>query len=360
MNSPVDLCKIPAAPPPNGYSSNFNNPTSLGPALVCITTFATIWAIVFTLVRLYINLRKLGWADCFNLIALLHSVAILGIEIAHFRFARHIWDVPACFFDVAYTQETYVLAVLLQTGAFFAKTSIFLLYLWLFKVQRPMRIAVYAGIVFSFCLYGAGTAVATYYEIPRAGEKWTDTLDGRTEITLPWWQAQSGLSVVLDLYIFILPLPVIAKLRLPVQKRIQLVAVFSLAVCGIAASIASLIERINIAHAYDQTWISAILSLCSAIELNVAIILSSAPAFAGFARNYLLDLPVAKLILSGNCFRRSKLRDSEAPLEGLEGRYENYHAERQGISRDGVVLGRDHRYYELDDVSTLNNGSNSY
>ncbi|KAI1752380.1 hypothetical protein F4782DRAFT_152608 [Xylaria castorea] len=330
MNSPVNLCTVAAAPPPpDGYSSNFNNPTSLGPVLIGVITFTTIWAIVFTSARLYISFRKLGWADWFNLIALLHSITILGIEGTQFKFAHHIWDVPACFFDKsAFTFRLFCF----KPAPSFAKASIFLLYLRLFTVQRPMRIAVYAGIIFSFCLYGAGVAVATYYGTPRVGEKWTDILDGRTEVPLPWWQAQSGLSVALDLYIFLLPLSVIAKLRLPVQRRIQLVAVFSLALGGIIASITSLAERINIAHAYDQTWISAILSLCSAVELNVAIIVGSAPAFAGFARTHLLGLPVVKLILSRISFiSKRKLYDSEASLEGPEGRYGNHFVERSGI-----------------------------
>ncbi|TRX90810.1 hypothetical protein FHL15_008389 [Xylaria flabelliformis] len=196
MNSPVDLCKVPAAPPPDGYSSNFNNPTTLGPALIGVITFTTIWAIVFTSARIYINFRKLGWADYRS-----ELINTLGDSL-EFKLARHIWDVPACFFDGTYAQGIFIPAVLLQTGAFFAKASIFLLYLRLFTVQRPMRTAVYAGIIFSFCLYGAGVAVATYYETPRAGEKWTDILDGQTETPLPWWQAQSSLSVALDLYIF--------------------------------------------------------------------------------------------------------------------------------------------------------------
>ncbi|KAI1158000.1 hypothetical protein F5B18DRAFT_642846 [Nemania serpens] len=357
MTSPVDPCQVPAAPAPDGYTTNFNNPISLGPALIGVITFTVIWAIVFTSARFYINFRKLGWSDWFNLIALLHSISILGIEGTQFNVARHIWDVPACFFDQTYAQGIYIPAVLLQTGAFFAKASIFLLYLGLFTVQRPTRLAIYAGIIFAFIIYGAGVAVATYYETPRAGEDWTAVLlDGRSVIPLPWWQAQSALSVALDLYIFILPIPVIVRLRLPVQRKIQLVAVFSLALGGIAASVASLVERIHIAHAYDQTWISVILSLCSAVELNVAIIVGSAPAFAGFARTHLMDLSVVKLLLSSISFTsKSKLYDSEAPLDGPDRKYENHTVERPGIGGKGAksLPDRNHRYYELNDVPTL-------
>lgn len=99
-----------------------------------------------------------------------------------------------------------------------------------------MRVVIWIGLVFDFLLYASGLAVATYYETPRAGESWTAVLDGRTLIPLRWWQAQSALSVVLDFYIFIIPLPVVAKLKMPIQRRIPLVAVFSLALMLVPAS----------------------------------------------------------------------------------------------------------------------------
>jgi len=92
-----------------------------------------------------------------------------------------------------------------------------------------MRIAIWSGITFTFLIYGAGVAVATYYETPHIGETWMDVLDGRAIVPLKWWQAQSALTIALDIYIFILPLPAISKLRISFRRRIQLIAVFSLA-----------------------------------------------------------------------------------------------------------------------------------
>lgn len=92
-----------------------------------------------------------------------------------------------------------------------------------------MRFAIWMGQAFNFLLYGAGVAVATYYETPRPGETWLDALDGRSLIPLRWWQAQSALAIALDIYIFILPLPALYKLNISVRRRMQLIAVFSLA-----------------------------------------------------------------------------------------------------------------------------------
>ncbi|OTA70054.1 hypothetical protein K449DRAFT_427565 [Hypoxylon sp. EC38] len=353
MNSSLDLCQIPAGPAPDGHSS-FDNSATLAPVLIALTAITVAWGIIFTTTRFYINFRKLNWADYFNLIALLMSIAILGIEATlqqqlneppsfiELKAARHIWDLPACFFNADYAKGIYIPAVLLQFGAFFAKASIFLLFRQLFEIRKPMRIAIWIRLVFNFLLYATGIAVATYYETPRVGESWLDTLDGRTLIPLRWWQIQSALTVVLDLYIFILPLPIIARLKLPIRQRIQVIAVFSLAIMGIGASIASLVERIEITYASDTTWISAILSLCSAVELNVAIIVSSAPAFSSYARLRLANLSVVKILLSSfSSSSKSKSYSSEAEL-GMSG-------DRTAGTGDKVALNSNHRYYELND-----------
>lgn len=117
----------------------------------------------------------------------------------------------------------------MQLGCFFAKSSIFLLFRQIFTTQKAMHIAIWAGLAFNFLIYFTGITVATYYETPHAGEAWVDTLDGQSLVPLPWWQAQSALSVALDIYIFVLPLPALLKLQLPTKKLFALVAVFSVA-----------------------------------------------------------------------------------------------------------------------------------
>ena len=127
-------------------------------------------------------------------------------------------------------QGIYFPALLLMMGSFFAKTSIFLLFYQIFTIQSTMRIAILIGLIFTFLIYWPGVGVASYYEVPHPGETWVDTIsDGRTLIPLKWWQAQSALAVALDFYIFVLPLPAMFKLRVPLRRRIPVIAVFSLA-----------------------------------------------------------------------------------------------------------------------------------
>lgn len=93
-----------------------------------------------------------------------------------------------------------------------------------------MRYAIWIGQVFNFLIYFTGFGVVTYYSSPHIGETWVDTLDGRSLIGMPWWQTMSALIVALDIYIFVLPLPALLKLKVPMRRKIQLIAIFSLAV----------------------------------------------------------------------------------------------------------------------------------
>jgi hypothetical protein len=104
-----------------------------------------------------------------------------------------------------------------------------MLFSQIFDIQKAMRNAICVGHVFNFLIYAAGVAVVIVYESPRIGEPWTAVLDGRTLIPLKWWQAHAALSIALDFYIFVLPLPSTWRLQIPIRRRIPVMAVFSLA-----------------------------------------------------------------------------------------------------------------------------------
>lgn len=65
MSAPdLDLCKIPAGPPPEGITSNFVNPPSLGPPVIAVMSITVAWGALFTAARLYLNFHRLRWTDC--------------------------------------------------------------------------------------------------------------------------------------------------------------------------------------------------------------------------------------------------------------------------------------------------------
>lgn len=112
---------------------------------------------------------------------------------------------------------------------FFSKAAILLLYLDIFTIHRSMRIAIYFGLVLDVFHSLPTLAVTSYYLAPHAGQPWQQLFTHDPLAPSIWTVIQGSLSVVIDLNIFILPIPLISGIRLPRRKRIQVFSIFSTA-----------------------------------------------------------------------------------------------------------------------------------
>ena len=113
---------------------------------------------------------------------------------------------------------------------FFAKLFIFLLYLSIFQVKQTMRLAIYFGIFLNFAIYWPNVAINSYYDAPHYGEQWdVATIAARGRIAIAFSIVQGVMAVVIDLYIFVLPIPVLLGLQLQRRKKIQVLAIFGTA-----------------------------------------------------------------------------------------------------------------------------------
>ena len=121
--------------------------------------------------------------------------------------------------------------MLLGPTLFFAKGAILLLYLRIFTINKKMRYSIWFGLVWNFLLYWSGIPIATYYGTPRIGQPWdvvaaTETCANLTTYVL----VQGVLAVALDLYMFILPIPIVLKLRISLQQRLSILGIFGTAI----------------------------------------------------------------------------------------------------------------------------------
>jgi hypothetical protein len=127
--------------------------------------------------------------------------------------------------QILFTQQIVFSCVL-----FFSKGAIFLLYYQIFDVQKQMRIAIRVGMVFAGVLYFTNIPLAAILSAPHVGETWQSVLtSGRPQKDLIWGVVQATLGIVLDLYIFILPTPLILRLQLSKKRKIQILTVFTTA-----------------------------------------------------------------------------------------------------------------------------------
>lgn len=111
-----------------------------------------------------------------------------------------------------------------------SKASILFLFFQLFAVNRKMRFAIYAGFAAIVAAFGQNLILGPWYSTPHAGETWSDLYtNGRPQHLVKVGLEQAVLGAVIDLYIFILPFPMISSLKLASRKRLQLWIVFGTA-----------------------------------------------------------------------------------------------------------------------------------
>lgn len=105
------------------------------------------------------------------------------------------------------------------------------MFLQIFSVSPAMRMAIYFGLLMTFLIYFPSLPLSSYYLTPRPGQTWEDLLtNGAPQHLVYWGVVQGSLSIALDIYILILPIPVLSRLHLPFRKKLQLVALFATAV----------------------------------------------------------------------------------------------------------------------------------
>lgn len=111
----------------------------------------------------------------------------------------------------------------------FAKLSILLLYLRLFNVNRTTRWAIYAGMLWTLLTYLPFLIVTPYLCAPHVGKKWTLDVAVRCNDAMRWEITSAAMAVVLDTYIFALPLPILKALPLSQGRKWGLGVVFGTA-----------------------------------------------------------------------------------------------------------------------------------
>ncbi|KAI1363929.1 hypothetical protein F5Y08DRAFT_308441 [Xylaria arbuscula] len=295
----IDPCAIPAALPPGGGSWNFDNPTSLSTVTIAVGVIVTVLAAFFVAIRIYTNRTALRIADYFVIIGTVFDLGFTSLIIAQHKSNRHQWDVPACWLDVRYIKSVFSNTLLVGPALYFSKSAIFLMYHQFFSVDKTVRIAIYIGLISTFLVYFPSIPLSAYYDAPHIGETWEDVLTNGSPFKLIYWGVvQGSLSVVLDFYIFILPLPMLSKLQLRSNKKRQLVAIFATALLGVAASIVALYFRVELLNKDDGTWKTASVNIAVMVENNVALIVASMPTFATFFKLHLSNSLLVKRLES--------------------------------------------------------------
>ncbi|TRX89396.1 hypothetical protein FHL15_009694 [Xylaria flabelliformis] len=177
-----------------------------------------------------------------------------------------------------------------QLTIFFTKLSILLLYLRIFSVHKTFALITTISIAIITIFYipligvGIGFIVACHKQINFTKSHFCRTYNG------PVLFLNGSFNVVTDIWLLVLPFPLLMKLRLQPRHRLGLITVFAAGTGAFAASLARLIELAVNFGKPDPIWSQILAAEFSIAEINIGIIVacvSTFPIFFGQVRNWL-------------------------------------------------------------------------
>ncbi|KAK4459795.1 hypothetical protein QBC42DRAFT_207191 [Cladorrhinum samala] len=317
--NPLD--HIPAGKPPPGLTSNLIDPPSRAHAIIVLDAVFVPLMLIAVFVRFFVRIKwtkARGWDDICIVLAAIGSVThfVIHSKLIEHGLGRHMWDIP-----VSWLISTSSIRLLSSNGivsAFtylFTKLSILLLYLTLFDVSRGTKISIYVGsaIVTGYyvsILFAGVAAVCSCATITATKDSsFCNAWAGPVTIIT------ASFNTVTDWWIFILPLPLVIKLKMRPRQRLIVAGVFAAGLAACAASTARLgVQAYQYSTGSDTFWWQGLNAEFAAVEINIGIIVACVPTFPQMWRN---TKPLVYAM--GSNLSRSLLRRSPAGSKAATG-----------------------------------------
>ena len=126
-----------------------------------------------------------------------------------------------------FQQIMYAAGIILGPMMFLAKSSLLLLYLRVFGLEKAVRYTIYFALAFMFVLYWVSIPVTGYYCAPSPGNGWSiGSVGKRCNKATIVGLFQGPLNVAFDLFIISLPVPIVLRLQLSFRNRVAVLVLF--------------------------------------------------------------------------------------------------------------------------------------
>ncbi|KAN0096823.1 hypothetical protein V8E51_015628 [Hyaloscypha variabilis] len=291
--------------------------------LIIVT--ATLFAVAFfvTILRLISRMwvsSTIGIDDWTLSMALLLSVpsTAFTISMANGGFGRHLWDLAdgglLKILRSLYIAESFYVVTLAST-----KISVLLLYLRIFPHQsvRYAAIATIGMIAISTTII----FFMTVFSCHPVAFFWNRDIRGGTCINVnKLAYANSAMSIIQDLLIVALPLPVLAKLNMGRKKKIGVGFMFAVGSFGCVVSMIRLKSLLSFGNSLDPSWDYVNVVIWTTVELAIAIVCSCFPAL----RNLLIHIYPRTFLSS---IRHTSDKPVSTPMDSNTGRRRANHAQ---------------------------------
>ncbi|KAI1464151.1 uncharacterized protein F4812DRAFT_213812 [Daldinia caldariorum] len=238
---------------------------------------------------------------------------------------RHIWDTPATWIIDAlkiYTIATWVYLIL----ATCIKLTFLFLYRRIFSPQTITKYFINGGIVFVACL-NTGLLFSTIFMCSPVARSWNSALDGQciNPKVLPYFSGVT--SFLTDIYILILPIPLLWRLNMGRKRRFRLALIFGTGLFVCVASIVRLCMTPILSSSFDATWNISNITVWGTLEVNIGIICACAMLFPAFFDRHLpqwAKLSMSRLRSYTQSFAVRGTKDSNHSLSNDQNTWPNY------------------------------------
>ncbi|KAI0108786.1 hypothetical protein F4776DRAFT_675001 [Hypoxylon sp. NC0597] len=276
--------------PPPGVQPNFIDPPSQLRGNIALhtvfLTLATASVVMRLCTRILVSKTKLGIDDYLCMVSYALTVSFSGLMFKSYSrgIGRHMWDVPAEWLVDAVkfvAISSYVYLLVTAT----TKLTFLFFYRRVFSPQCACKYAIDGGIVFIICATISLFFASVFACVPVA-RTWDETVDGHCFNPDGIDYLSGAVNAVVDLYIFVLPIPLLWKLEMGTKRKLKLLIVFSLGLFACVASFLRLGMTTVLRSSLDMTWNVSFLSIWATIEVNVGIICSCLILLPAFMDRY--------------------------------------------------------------------------
>ncbi|KAL7951634.1 hypothetical protein V8C42DRAFT_339559 [Trichoderma barbatum] len=259
--------------------------------IVAICVVLSVFSIAIVGARLWIRFKARGlasddWMSALSVVfALIYS--ILCIVQTRYGLGLPIKDRPKENL-IPYTRVNFAGRPIYQVGISFFKIALLISYLRLLKGtdQKTYRMVVFVTILLVF-LGHLGCALSLIFACHPVDKSWNPLTEGTCLPAGPSFTAYAVVTIVSDIVVAILPLPVLLRLNIQTGKKLGLIGIFLL---GLFTTICSILRYTQINRISNGDGNSTMLVLWGTIEFNVGNMVSSlpflAPVFMRKAKEY--------------------------------------------------------------------------
>ncbi|SPJ72475.1 related to integral membrane protein [Fusarium torulosum] len=277
-------------PPPEGYVVNFDNPTRQGEhEAYYVAGFGLAISFLFFMQRMYVKIFLAGGLQIddilliFSYILAVTTVAFCVHMFAHGAGGVHAWEIPIETFNI-YVKDVYLSACIYVLCGSFAKLALLIFYLRL-SPQRWFKWAVWTAIAI-ICIYTVVLFCLVLFACKPMAMNWDITVtDGICINQTKTYIATAAVNIISDVFLFVLPLPMVFQLQLPAKQKIGLMGIFTIGSLTVITSIVRVSLLPSMMSSMDLTWTIAYPSIWIIVEANLIITCATMPTLRKFFKH---------------------------------------------------------------------------